>query len=437
MSVKKSLLAGLTGLLFCMPSMADEVKFSGYLEGELRYFPTSPIFKQQDSFFQSVAFEPEFYWASEDQRDSITFKPFGRLGSSDGNRTHGDIRELFYLHAGSGWQFLVGANKVFWGVTEAAHLVDIVNQTDVVEAFNGEAKLGQPMISLGIEQEWGNLDMYILPYFRTRRFASGNERYQFSLPFPGLEDQAIPFEYQKSLFESDQRQGHVDYAARWSNFYGDFDIAVSAFNGTAREAIPILGSVDTSTGQFVPKALTVYYQQLTQLGIEAQYVWEEWLFKFEGIQKWIGTGNYAAFDVGFEYTFNESIWGEDWSILVEYLWNNRKAVNITGLSEQATGLPNPGVQAFIPGEFLSPFENDVFVGARFALNDAGSTDFVAGVIRDIESHTMLFTFEGSTRVGNSVRLSANVYLLSNVAHDSSFFFSRKDDLVEFKAAWYF
>ncbi|CAA0125763.1 Uncharacterised protein [BD1-7 clade bacterium] len=435
MSLKKSFLAGLTGLLFCAPLTADEFKASGYIEGELRYFPTSPIFDQQDSFFGSVAFEPELYWASEDQRNSLTFQPFGRWDSSDGNRTHADIREFFYLYAGDSWQLVAGVNKVFWGVTESAHLVDIVNQTDVVEAFNGEAKLGQPMISVGFEQEWGNLDLYVLPYFRTRRFASGNERYQFSLP---VLDEPLPFNYQKTVYESSQRQAHVDYAARWANFYGDFDIAISAFNGTDREAIPILGTVDIVAQ--VPTELSVYYQQLTQVGLEMQYVWEEWIFKFEGTQKWLGTGNYASFATGFEYTFNESLWGEDWGILVEYLWNNRKSVNILGPSEQATGFPAPeelASQAVIPGEFLSPFENDIFVGTRFALNDAGSTDFVAGFIRDLESHTMTFTFEGSTRIGDSVRLSANVYLLSNVARDSSFFFSRKDDLVELKAAWYF
>ena len=57
-------------------------------------------------------------------------------------RTHGDIRELAYVHArvmiGS---FVVGIRKEFWGVTEFQHLVDVINQTDGVEDFDGEDKL--------------------------------------------------------------------------------------------------------------------------------------------------------------------------------------------------------------------------------------------------------------------------------------------------------
>ncbi|MDD7885073.1 hypothetical protein [Flavivirga sp. 57AJ16] len=36
-------------------------------------------------------------------------------------------------------------------MTESNHLVDIINQTDAVETFDGEEKLGQPMVQLS----WG------------------------------------------------------------------------------------------------------------------------------------------------------------------------------------------------------------------------------------------------------------------------------------------
>ncbi len=35
---------------------------------------------------------------------------------------------------------------MYWGVAESNHLVDIINQTDAVESFDGEEKLGQPMV---------------------------------------------------------------------------------------------------------------------------------------------------------------------------------------------------------------------------------------------------------------------------------------------------
>ena len=42
----------------------------------------------------------------------------------------------------------IGVRKDFWGVTETVHRVDILNQTDSVDGFDGEDKLGQPMINL-------------------------------------------------------------------------------------------------------------------------------------------------------------------------------------------------------------------------------------------------------------------------------------------------
>ena len=51
----------------------------------------------------------------------------------------------------------MGIDKVFWGVIESRHLVDYINQTDGVEDVDGEDKLGQPMINLGLQRDWGDL----------------------------------------------------------------------------------------------------------------------------------------------------------------------------------------------------------------------------------------------------------------------------------------
>ena len=64
------------------------------------------------------------------------------------NVAHGDIRELAYVHASDDWELRLGIRKEFWGVTEFQHLVDVINQTDGVEDFDGEDKLGQQMVNL-------------------------------------------------------------------------------------------------------------------------------------------------------------------------------------------------------------------------------------------------------------------------------------------------
>lgn len=428
---KQLLLAGISCLL-CMP-VAAETKFSGYLEAEARFYPNEALFVEQEDAFASAAAQVEVYWASDNEAHSLRFKPFGRITTAeDGNRDHGDIREFYYNYAGSGWQMELGINKVYWGVVESAHLTDIINQTDAVEAFNGEEKLGQPMVSFGLEKSWGNLDLYVLPYFRERQFSSGSERNK--LP--------IPINYDKTVYESDDEENNIDFAARWSHYFGDLDIGISYFNGTNRNAIPVVSnSISTPDGP-APTEFTSYYEQTQQVGLELQYIWEDWAFKLEATNKQLDSGNFNAAVSGFEYTLSDvNFSGIDIGLLTEYMWNDREDVDISEASGEALGIPlPPGSLPLLPGEFLSPFEHDLFLGTRFAMNDADSTDFIAGLIYDLDQGTSILSFEGGTRFGDSLRVTANIYLLTNVPknpEDSSFYYSRNDDQIELKAQWYF
>ena len=113
-----------------------------------------------------------------DRRDLFTFEPFYRVDENDDKRTHGDIRELIWIHVADRWESRIGIGKVFWGVTEGRHLVDIINQTDAVEQQDLESKLGQPMINLSMVRDWGTLDFYLLPGFRERTIPGRRGRYQ-------------------------------------------------------------------------------------------------------------------------------------------------------------------------------------------------------------------------------------------------------------------
>lgn len=433
---KIALTTGLCGLFFYLPAHAD-LSFSGYLEGEARLYTSDGLLKEQKEALVSIAAEPELSWKSASEAHKIRFKTFARYSDPDGHRDHADIRELYYNYAGTGWQVEAGINKVYWGVVESLHLVDVINQTDSVESANGEQKLGQPMVSFGLEQNWGNLDVYILPYFRERKFTDGPERFQLS-----LNSIAIKIDEDKSLYEDDDEEKHIDYAARWAANFNNLDIGISHFSGTSREPIPI---VIVNTITLTVDALSTYYEQVDQTGLELQYLYDDWALKFESTYKNQNTGDYTSAVTGFEYTISDlEPWGADLGVLVEYLWNDRNSVSILPMSLRAIGLPdntpvpaNIAAQAIIPGAYLSPFENDIFIGARFSLNDTGSSEFLAGMIVDADDQTTSASFEGSTRIGDDIRISLNIYLFEHVAKTSAFYALRKDDQVEAKLAWYF
>jgi len=297
--------------------------------------------------------------------------PYFRLDQHDSRRTHFDLREFFWQKVADSWELRVGLIRVFWGVTESQHLVDIINQTDLVDNFDGEDKLGQPAINFSWIQSWGTVDAFVIPFFRERTFVGEEGR----LRFPPLVDT------DQTVYESGAEEFHVDLAGRWSHTLGDFDVGISHFYGTSRE--PRLNPGRGNSGSLV---LIPHYDLIHQTGLDVQWTKSSWLWKLEAISR-VGDllPRFTALTGGFEYTFNNAFnSGADIGIVSEYLFDDR--------GDNAT----------------TPFEDDLFLGVRLALNDVQSTSLLAGAIADRGGNATLITAEGSRRVGDSWTLEIEI-----------------------------
>jgi hypothetical protein len=208
----------------------------------------------------AISFQTEYYQTWNDGDDIFAFVPFARIDAQDDERTHVDIRELTWVHVADNFELRSGIRKVFWGVTESQHLVDIINQTDTVENPDGEEKLGQPMINLSLLRNWGVFDLYWLIGFRERQFSGPEGR------------PAYPFEIStdQSEYESSEEALRSDFAVRWVQRIGELELGISHFSGTSRE--PRLVS------QFVLKnnlptsvILIPHYDVIEQTGFDAQF----------------------------------------------------------------------------------------------------------------------------------------------------------------------
>ena len=349
---------------------AGEWELGGSASMELRVFPQEPAYPAQDdsTVTYATALEPEFLyeWAGGDDR--LTFVPFGRWDSEDENRTHADIRVASWLHIGDGWDLVVGLDKVFWGVTESRHLVDIVNQTDAVENVDGEDKLGQPMVNLRVEGEWGNLSLFALPGFRERTFPAGDARLSGPLPVTG-----------GATYDSDAEDRRTDFAVRWSKMLGDWDIGLSHFSGTSREPRLIAGLDGGGRPILIP-----HYDVIEQTGLDLQLTTERWLWKLEAISRAGHGDRFVAAVGGFEYSFY-GIFGSiaDLGVIAEYLYDGR------GENGQAP---------------VTALQDDFFLGARVAANDAQSTELLAGTIVDLDTGAMLVSLEASRRLTDHWKL---------------------------------
>ncbi|KZX82256.1 hypothetical protein A3715_00435 [Oleiphilus sp. HI0009] len=338
---------------------------------------------------------------------------FGRYDRNDDERSHADLREAAYTYIGSNWSLKAGVSKVFWGVTESLHLVDIVNQTDGVESVDGEDKLGQPMVQFSSEYDWGTIDLFWLPYFRERTFNDIEGR--LSLP--------LPIELDHAQYESGAEENHQDFAARYSHYIDDLDFAISHFSGTGRT--PILAP----NNPMAPSAFVPFYEQIDQTGLELQYIYESWLLKFEGISTKGIDSRYSAAVAGFEYTqvgIFDSYADLGW--IAEYLYDDRKS------------------------DSRITFEQDVFVGWRYAFNDEDSSEILLGGILDHKTHERIYSLEASQRLTSDVKLFVNAWVFDgkphlttdpmdilNAATDSSqkMRFLQSEDHVQFELVKYF
>lgn len=372
----------------------DQLQSDSNIGLESRLFPQQGLAGQSQSQL-SVNFLQEWYWQSADERHSWVVSPYLRWDQRDPARHLIDIRQAFWRTIGTGWELKLGVDQVFWGVTESLHLVDVINQTDSVDQPDGESKLGQPMLHLNLFGDWGNLQTYLLPYFRERSLPGVHGR----LRLPVLVDTDRP------QYESGAGQQHLDYAVRYAKQIDQLDLALSYFVGTSREPLAVPGD-----GQLLP-----YYPQLTQLGLEGQWIVDNWIWKLEVVQRELSTSHWQAAVAGFEYTsvgVLDSVYDVGW--LMEYQYDSR------------------GAQSFQPGQ------RDLFVGARVAWNDEAGTELLLGVVQDLQDGSSRSgMLEASTRWNNNIRLRLDGWFFHTTAADQPTWWLRRDDFIQLGIDYYF
>jgi len=394
------------------PDVAGSVGF------EMRGFPHTSIAGVPCEANLSAVIRPEFEWEWDDGDQQLRFLPFFRVDQTDDQRTHFDIRELIWMMRGNTWEIAAGVGRVFWGVTESQHLVDIINQTDLVENPDGEDKLGQPMVNLTLLLDWGAINIFVLPGFRERTFPGIDGRFR----------PPIPIDPDLAFYESGAENKHVDFAIRWSHFIGDWDIGVSHFHGTGRAPTLVLaqaaaaleggvGLGDVLAGASeVPADATLlpFYSIIDQTSIDLTGAKGDILWKLEAINRFGQGDRYAAVTGGFEYTlvgpFNSS-W--DLGILVEYLWDERGKAALTN------------------------FDDDLFVGTRIAFNDMQSTDLLAGLIIDRHTGSSLVSIEMHRRIRERYTLEVEARFFVGAEPKDRMFFFQDDDYVSVEISRYF
>ncbi|MCY4532130.1 MAG: hypothetical protein OXC84_07375 [Gammaproteobacteria bacterium] len=388
-----------------------ELDIFGSLDVENLWYPQNGAYAEQRAYATGFVAKPKLFLTDYDGSWSIQIAPFFRLDTADSQRTHADLREAYFLvfgEIGDGeWEMRLGVDRVFWGVTESQHLVDIINQTDLVENPNRESKLGQPMAHLTWSTERGIMEFFALTYHRARTFPGVHGRLRSSIL---IDDEHIEY-------ESAAGEWHVDLAARYSNSFGPFDVGLSVFDGTNRDPVfmPNLDADGTLS-------LVQHYEQIRQYSMDGQLTIESWLFKLEALRR-EGASNlmgakedYTAFVLGGEYTFN-SVLGSaaDFGLLAEWNYDLRQE------REHSS----------------TEFQNDMFLAVRLALNDTQSTNLIAGILADMDYSTRTLSMVLKRRISDQWSLNLETIVFMDVDEKDIIYTTRRDSFIALNLTYNF
>ncbi|MCY4357845.1 MAG: hypothetical protein OXD01_10045 [Gammaproteobacteria bacterium] len=390
------------------PLAQAQVEFfdlAGDLTLETRHSPESGLYPGQTSSASGFSLTPRLYFENA-QGWSFNLTPFLRIDHVDSERTHMDLRQAYFLMFGDigddQWELRLGIDQVFWGVTESQHLVDIINQVDLVENPSAEQKLGQTMVHFTRFGNWGTAELFVLPFHRPRTFPGAGGRLRLALP---VDPDPI-----SRAASNDER--HIDLAARYSHSFGPLDLGLSVFDGTSREPVlfPELDAIGSP-------ALLQHYDDIRQYGLDAQLTTGAWLLKLEAIHRSGETNlvgeqeDYAAAVMGFEYQFQSVFGGTDLSLVSEW--------NIDARGDRALPRRNP-----------LTLQNDLAVLTRFGFNDVSGSELTIGVIRDMERDSQLAAVEFSRRLTDRWSISLEWYGLLEIDPDEIFYQARRDSFFE-------
>ncbi len=386
-------------------------EFESEITLSIRAFNHSARFEDQANQ-HATAFAQFNWYQSFGDIWSFEIEPYIRLDSADEARSTSDLRRAFLLGEFDRFEFGIGIQQLFWGVTESTHLVDIVAQTDNLAALDQEEKLGQPLIVFSVPFSRGLFDLYLLPYFREQTFPEAGSRLRFETLIDG----------DNAQYEHPDEENHLDVAVRLNHSFAHIELGLSHFQGTARQP----------NFQFIPgpsgPVIQPYYAQIRQTGLELQGVWESWLLKLEAVYRsgqpdlTFSEQDYWASTVGFEYSFY-SLFDtvQDLGLIVEYIYDDRGDLALTS-SEQ-----------------------DWVVGIRWALNDLRSSEVLFLIIKDLDTAARTLVVEASSEIIDDWELVIESTIFSNLPPfnplepkaDALVFDLRDDDYLELSLRYYF
>ena len=322
----------------------------------------------------SVSYEYDFIFRSSDQ---------------DPGKELADFRQLYFTFDLGGSELSLGAKQVFWGVTESKNVVDVINQRDIVGGQSAEYKLGTPAVSVLSYYGDAEVEYWYMPKSRQQTNYSENSREGFGAPIGAV------------TFSNKSEKYGGDHAVRLFYSSGNFDFAISSFEGLARSPIstPNGGVIDQN------------YPYQSSTGLELQYTSDAALLKLEAIGGKQGLSEFEATTFGVETTaYGISDTNYDLGLILEAQLDNRPQA----LSEE--------MLAYL---------------LRLVANNSSDTEIVLAYLDDLLGEQSLVSLSGSHRLRNGLLIELEARKVNAANSLLPLYALERDDSVALNFKYFF
>ena len=115
-------------------------------------------------------------------------------------------------------------------------------------------------------------------------------------------------------------------------------------------------------------------------------------------------------------------------------------VDLDALAAKVVDDERAAIALQLDGRFADsglPFQDDVFIGSRIALNDVQDTQILIGAITDLHSDATFFNLEASRRLASDWKISIKARAFTGVPDNDLLASFRKDDYAQIELTRYF
>jgi hypothetical protein len=329
----------------------------------------------------------------------------GRLDGFDSARTVLVAEEAYLQYKSGSFRLRLGSDMVNWTATEAFHPADVINARNLDSDLENLEKVGEPMLSMQLRLAEGTtVQALVMPVRMRTLFPSPASRLNLAEAGTDLRGRSLLLDRDGHFTDSDFGP---QAALRLQQTLGGADLSVHVLEHMDRtQPLVALSEADgrpVAVFQTVRQVGGTYQQEVVSgllAKVEAAYRW--FVAPSDPGETAASAGviffgppfpgrNHGTVALGFEYALSHEGGGQS-TFLLE--------------TQAVLGLPSAAA------ETLTPFQRDLLLGYRLALEDEDDKALLLGLIVDLQdARERLLSLTYQQRLGEVFTVKAAVRFL--------------------------